>query len=49
VDAAEILRRYAVENPPIPASVIGDAVAWSVSLPGAVNVASMLVLPTVQG
>ncbi|CAM3641958.1 SDR family oxidoreductase [Tsukamurella ocularis] len=48
-DAAAALRRYAVENPPIPASAIGDAVAWSASLPADVNVASMIVLPTVQG
>lgn len=48
-DAAEALARYAVENPPIPASAIGDAVVWSASRPADVNVASMIVLPTVQG
>lgn len=47
--AAVALKRYAVENPPIPASAIGDAVVWSASLPSAVNVASMIVLPTMQG
>ncbi|MEC4612421.1 SDR family oxidoreductase [Tsukamurella tyrosinosolvens] len=48
-DAAAALRQYAVENPPIPASAIGDAVAWTAALPVGVNVASMIVLPTVQG
>ncbi|BDD84277.1 oxidoreductase [Tsukamurella pulmonis] len=48
-DAAAALQQYAVENPPIPASSIADAVVWSASLPAEVNVASMIVLPTVQG
>ncbi|MBS4100646.1 SDR family oxidoreductase [Tsukamurella paurometabola] len=48
-DAAAALRQYAVENPPIPASAIGDAVVWGAALPAGVNVASMIVLPTVQG
>lgn len=40
---------FAAQNPPIPASAIGDVVAWSAGLPAEVNVASMIVLPTVQG
>ncbi|KXO98561.1 SDR family oxidoreductase [Tsukamurella pseudospumae] len=48
-DAAVALREYAIQNPPIPASAIGDAVAWSAALPTGVNVASMIVLPTAQG
>ncbi len=48
-DAREALRQYAVQNPPIPASAIGEAVVWSASLPRKVNVGSMIVLPTVQG
>lgn len=48
-DAAEALKEFAAVNPPIPASAIGDAVAWSASLRGDVNVASMIVLPTAQG
>ncbi|GAA1006259.1 SDR family oxidoreductase [Nocardiopsis tropica] len=49
LQAREALRQFAVENPPIPASALADAIVWSASLPPAVNVASMIVLPTVQG
>lgn len=45
----EFLAGFAVQNPPIPASAIAEAVAWSVSLPAAVNAASIEVLPTAQG
>ncbi|MDF0529455.1 SDR family oxidoreductase, partial [Tsukamurella sp. 8J] len=48
-DAREFLRQFTIDNPPIPASAIGDAVVWSTSLPANVNVASMIVLPTAQG
>ncbi|WP_040766082.1 SDR family oxidoreductase [Tsukamurella sp. 1534] len=47
--AREFLRRFTLETPPIPASAIADSVVWSASLPDSVNVASMIVLPTVQG
>ncbi|MGV9479330.1 SDR family oxidoreductase [Gordonia aichiensis] len=45
----ELLADFAVANPPIPASAIAETVAWSVSLPAAVNAASIEVLPTTQG
>lgn len=48
-DASAALRDFAAVNPPIPASSIGEAVVWSAALPAKVNVASMIVLPTVQG
>ena len=47
--ARESLVQFAVTNPPIPASAIAEAVAWSVSLPADVNAASIEVLPTAQG
>ncbi|KQR98935.1 short-chain dehydrogenase [Williamsia sp. Leaf354] len=48
-DAREWLARFAIENPPMPASAIAESVRWSASLPVGVNVASMIVLPTGQG
>ena len=45
----EALASFAVDNPPIPATAIAEALAWSVSQPADVNVASMVVLPTTQG
>ncbi|ADG80277.1 Short-chain dehydrogenase/reductase SDR OS=Tsukamurella paurometabola (strain ATCC 8368 / DSM/ CCUG 35730 / CIP 100753 / JCM 10117 / KCTC 9821 / NBRC 16120/ NCIMB 702349 / NCTC 13040) OX=521096 GN=Tpau_3699 PE=3 SV=1 [Tsukamurella paurometabola] len=47
--AQESLRQLVAEIPPISAAAIGDAVVWSSALPVNVNVASMIVLPTVQG
>ncbi|TWS21185.1 SDR family NAD(P)-dependent oxidoreductase [Tsukamurella asaccharolytica] len=47
--AREFLRQFTVDNPPIPASAIADAVVWSSAQPANVNVASMIVLPTTQG
>ncbi|WP_287001338.1 MULTISPECIES: SDR family oxidoreductase [Gordonia] len=45
----ESLADFAVHTPPISAAAIAEAVAWSVSLPAAVNAASIEVLPTTQG
>lgn len=45
----EFLRQFAINNPPIAASAVAQAIAWSSALPADVNVASMVVLPTAQG
>ncbi|MGJ0121635.1 SDR family oxidoreductase [Williamsia sp. MIQD14] len=47
--AREWLARFAIENPPIPASAIAESIRWSAALPVGINVASMIVLPTGQG
>lgn len=35
--------------PPIPAEAVAETIAWATALPPALNVAELLVLPTVQG
>ncbi|GAA4387723.1 SDR family oxidoreductase [Tsukamurella soli] len=47
--AREFLQEFIVDNPPIPAAAIAESIRWSAALPAQVNVASMIVMPTVQG
>ncbi|YAL84227.1 SDR family oxidoreductase [Dermacoccaceae bacterium W4C1] len=45
----EALAAFAQQVPPIPASALGEAIAWSAEQPVGVNVSAMEVLPTRQG
>jgi NADP-dependent 3-hydroxy acid dehydrogenase YdfG len=47
--ARESLAEFTRTTPPMPASAIAEAVAWSASLPAGINAASLVVLPTIQG
>lgn len=48
-EATSHLRAFAVDNPPIEASAVGDSIAWMCAQPADVNIGEMVVLPTVQG
>lgn len=48
-EATNWLRAFSEQNPPIEASAVGDSIAWMCAQPADVNVAEMVVLPTVQG
>lgn len=47
--ARAFLAEFTRTTPPMPASAIADSVVWSASLPAGTNVASLVVLPTIQG
>ncbi|GAA0295352.1 SDR family oxidoreductase [Kineococcus aurantiacus] len=48
-EARERLAGFREAVPSIPASDVAEAVAWAAALPARVNVAELVVLPTVQG